>query len=835
MNNNEMKIKGTIIGEAVTLDRRFRNPVFRFISFLIWLIGIAAILVIIDFYILHGFASARLFGLSLVAFSFFLFYLADRNFYFSKAKRPEPFSLEEISKAIKDGNKFNLFQILSFESAKAFSYLPKGLDSTTTELALSVLASPDMNFILFRLGLGREAIENYIKSSEGVPGISEIFISALECAVAEKHHQIEIGDIFYALASSDKTIKKLIIDLKIDLNDLANLIYWQTYIERKIQKEKQFIDPDRLRLTGGVGRDWAFGWTPFLKQFSVDITRQLNEHGLDLEIVGHGKEIDEIKESLLRQNGGNAILVGEPGVGKRTAVLGFAEKVLEGQTFSQLDFEHIVQIDVDYLMAGASNPSEITERISGVLNEVAAAGNIIMYIENIQNLLSSGDAGKINASEVLIPFLDMENIHVLTSCDVANFNRYIVSNTALTQRFTRVNVEEPTGDEMIRILEDVVPHIEQKTSSIVSYGAIKQIVADADKYIQNIPNPEKSINLLDSVATHAVIERGRTVILPKDVDTYITAKYQVPAGEASDVEKEKLINLDKVLHESVIGQNEAVSAVANALRRARAGVTGGKKPIGTFLFLGPTGVGKTETAKALSKAYFGSEGSMVRLDMSEYQNKEDIYRLIGGNIGGEEIQGSLTTAIREHPFSLLLFDEIEKAHKDILDLFLQLLDEGFITDGFGRKVSFTNNIVISTSNAGSNLIREAVKSNQNYESVKKVLLEYLQKENIYRSEFLNRFTSVIVFSPLTEAEIVQVAGLMINRLKQTMIENKGISIEIDPEAVTKLAKIGYDPQMGARPMERAIQEKVENLLAGKILSDELKKGDSITITSEDIK
>lgn len=834
MNNVEMKMEGTIIGEAVMLDRRFRNPIFRFISFIIWLVGVASIAVIIDYYLLHNLDSTRLFGLSLVTVAFFLFYLADRSFYFSKAKRPEPYSLEEILKTIKDGKKFNLFQVLSFESAKAFTYLPEGLDSTTTDLALAILSSPDMNFILFRLGIGRETIENYIKNGEGKQGLSEIMISALNSAIAENHHQIEIGDILYALAESDKSVGKFLIDLKLDLNDLGNLIYWQTYIERKIQKEKQFIDPSRLRLTGGIGRDWAFGWTPFLKQFSVDITRQINEHGLNLEIIGHEKEINEIKESLLRQNGGNAILVGEPGVGKRTAVLGFAKKVLEGQTFSQLDFEHIVQIDIDYLMAGVSNPSEVTERISGVLSEVAAAGNIIMYIENIQNLLSSGDAGKIDATEVLIPFLDMENIHVLASCDMANFNRYIVSNTALMQRFTRVNVEEPSGDEMIRILEDVIPHIEQKTKSVVSYEAIKQIVADAEKYIQNIPNPEKSINLLDSVATHAVIERGKTIIMPKDVDSYITTKYQVPAGEASDVEKEKLINLDKYLHESVIGQNEAILAVSNALRRARAGVSGGKKPIGTFLFLGPTGVGKTETAKALSRAYFGSEGSMVRLDMSEYQNKEDIYRLIGGNVLGEELQGSLTTAIRENPFSLLLFDEIEKAHKDILDLFLQLLDEGFITDGFGRKVSFTNNIVIATSNAGSNLIREAVRSSQDYESVKKALLEYLQQESIYRSEFLNRFTSVIVFSPLSEPEIVQVAGLMINRLKKTMIENKGITIAIDAPAVAKLAKIGYDPQMGARPMERAIQDKVENLLASKILSNELKKGDSITITANDI-
>jgi ATP-dependent Clp protease ATP-binding subunit ClpA len=321
---------------------------------------------------------------------------------------------------------------------------------------------------------------------------------------------------------------------------------------------------------------------------------------------------------------------------------------------------------------------------------------------------------------------------------------------------------------MIRILEDTIPLIEYKSKVFITYEAIKEVISAADKYIVNLPNPEKSINLLDSVASHAVRERGRTVLLPKDVLSYVSDKYEVPAGEASQKEKENLLNLEQIMHQRVVGQTEAINAISNAMRRARAGVTDSKKPIGSFLFLGPTGVGKTETAKALASAYFGKEDKMIRFDMSEFQNKEDIYRFIGSSIGGEAVQGALTTQVREHPFSLLLFDEIEKAHRDILDLFLQMLDEGVITDGFGRKVSFSNTIIIATSNAGANLIRESIKSGTDYEKTKKILLDYLQQNNIYRPEFLNRFSGVIAFSPLSREEIYKICQMQIERLEATI-------------------------------------------------------------------
>jgi len=828
--------KNTVIGKAVDLDRKYTSALFASAFILLWVLAFASVVVLANQYFLHYLSiSIRFVGLAYILLSIFFFYLSDRSFYLTKIKHPKIHLLKNIQESVKKGDSVNIYEVFSFELARVTGGLfSSGKKFSNLEMISALILSSDLNFMLGRLGISKQSLLDETSEDKDADFDYGVGVKALEVAAIEGHHYIEVGDMFVALCSSSSSLKRMLQGMKLEIMDLLNVVFWQTQVLRKDIDDRKFLNPNRLKLTGGIGRDWAFGWTPFLKQYSVDITKEIETRGLDLELVGHDKEIKEIQEALLRQNGGNAIVVGEAGVGKKTTILGFAKKVLEGQTFSHLDFQHVIKIDIDYLMSGLTHPGEVTERISGLLNEVSNAGNIVMYIENVQNLLSSGDAGKIDATEVLLPFLEHSEMHLLATCDVASYNQFILPNTALSQRFTRVSVEEPNSKEMIKILEDSVPLIEYKSKTFITYEAIKEVVVSAERYIVNLPNPEKSINLLDAVAGHASGKRGKTILFPKDVLGYVSEKYEVPAGEANVEEKQKLLNLEEIMHQRVVGQNEAIDAISNALRRARAGVENSKKPIGSFLFLGPTGVGKTETAKALARAYFDSEDKMIRFDMSEFQNKEDIYRFIGSTTGTESVQGVLTTKIREHPFSLLLFDEIEKAHPDILDLFLQMLDEGFITDGSGRKVSFMNSIIIATSNAGANLIRESIKTGADYEQTKKELLDYLQKENIYRPEFLNRFSGIIAFSPLSQEEILKVCQLLVRELVSGLQKNKGISIVVAPDAISALAKIGYDPQMGARPMMRAIEEKLENLLANKILEGELKKGDSFTITAKDI-
>ncbi len=835
--NLKITKSGTIIGKAVNLAIIVDNFALKAIFLLVWLAGAWAILTLAGSISGYIETSDQIYGLAYIVLGIFVLYLLVRTYYKIKLCYPKPIGIEQAIEKAKMGEEFNLYKVFSFELAKVWS---RGIGENwqkknSKDLLLALSNSKDMAFVLARIGVPRREIEKLAKAISPKKSLIDFVARALKIAETESHHQIEVGDLFVAICEYQSEVNRYIEDLGLDVKDILNIVYWQTDVIRDgIKAKKKLIDPDDLHLTGGIGRDWAYGYANLLKQYSSDLTEAISHKGLGLEIIGHDKEIKSMEEALTRQTGGNAILVGDAGVGKQTTVFGFAKRVLEGKAMGSLKNKHVVEIDTDAILAGAGTGGDITARLTGVLNEAVRAGNMILFIDNIQNLFSSGDAGKVNATEVLLHYLESNGVYLIGTSDISSFNKYISTNGALMQHITKINITEPTKGEMVRILEDVVPRVEYHTSSLITYQTVKETIKAADKYILNIPNPEKSITLLDGAASRAAAERGKTIITPKDVDDYVVEKYDVPSSQIKGGEKKKLLALEELMHKRVVGQNEAINAIANAMRRARAQITDSKKPIGSFLFLGSTGVGKTETAKALAESYFGEEDRMIRFDMSEYQNKQDIYRFIGSNIGGDEQQGELTSKVREKPFSLILFDEVEKAHPDILNLFLQVLDEGHLTDGSGRKVSFTNTIIISTSNAGANLIRKSISSGAEYEKTRQALMNHLQEKNIYRPEFLNRFTGVVVFSPLSFDEINKVATLMLDKLIKDIKKNKGVELEVLPDAVAKLAKLGFDPQMGARPMARAIQNRLENLLAKKLLSGEIKKGSKISVSATDI-
>jgi len=831
-NNTNFNSRNTTIGKAVGLAKLSENILFRVFATLIWLFGAIAVIHYVAGFV--GLIEKANTGLLFILISIFLIYLSLRSFYFMKILEPRELSLDKVKAQIAAGEATNLFTYLELDLAKVLFDLSAGKDIQTVtakELALALLDSREIDYILLRLGISRaEMISAVKKISESGPALP-LLLSSLDIALEAGHTEIKSGDLFFALCKGDQFFHDFMAELRIDNSDVENLVSWHDRIDEEKLKRRNWLDPDRLKLSGGIGRDWSFGYTNYLRQFSTDITETIKNYGLGLEVIGRDSEINQIGEALLHEGSGDVIVVGEPGIGKRTVILGFAKKVLEGGV-ATLAHAHIFQVNVDALLSGLNGPSELTERIARVLSEVATAGNAIIFIENINNLLSSGEAGKADVSEALIPYLENKDVHLIGTCDVAAYNKLILSNAILAERFTRVTVKEPDKSSMTKILVSTVPMIEARTKSFISYEALKETVRLADRYVINLPNPEKSITLLDGATAKAAAERGETIILPKDVDMYIKEKYDVPVGEVDEKEKSKLLNLEERMHQTIVGQNEAVKALADAMRRSRAQISDAKKPIGSFLFLGPTGVGKTATAKALAEVYFGGESKMLRFDMSEYQNKEDVYRLIGSNLGGQSEDGLLVSAVREKPFSLLLFDEFEKADPDILNLFLQILDEGFLTDGSGRKVSFQNTIIIATSNAGAEEIRLAIQNGIDYERTRKELSDYLQKQGIYKPELLNRFTSVIVFSPLTPIEIQTIATAMIEDLTKSVFENQGVKLIVNPDAITALSKIGFDPKLGARPMERVIEDKIQNLLATKLLSNELKKGDSFTITKE---
>jgi len=711
-------------------------------------------------------------------------------------------------------------------------------------LLAAIEQSHDGKYLLLRAGFGLEkdlsgmiadAVLKIPKSESGQVQFSNEFIAVINDARSNaqknNHNSITTGDLLIGLIDKCEVFKQMMYEIKIKLEDLQEVVEWKELLDTYRQRQKLlFYDKPT---SGGIGKDWSYGFTRMLNQYAKNLNTEIEFSG-EAHVYGREREVDEIERILSKTSQNNALLIGAQGIGKKTIVKGFASKIVAGNVLPALKYTEVFQVDTGALLSGSANVQEIASKVKQLLNEASRAGNIILFFDNFQDLVSRGEGvGQANTSEIILPYLQGA-VRIVGATDIKSYHRDIEPNVGVAALFEKVEVHETSVDETISVLEEMIPPIEYRDGVFWPYQAVREVVQVAGKYIQNKPFPTKAIELVDEVSV-AVAKNGGKIVLPKMVDDHVSAKLEVPVTAAEGKEAQKLLHLEEFLHQRVIAQDEAIKAVSAAMRRARAGLAAGKRPIGTFLFLGPTGVGKTETSKALAEAYFGSEKSMIRVDMSEYQEPSSIYKLLGSppSAGGTGEKGQLTTAVMDNPFSLILLDEIEKAHKDILTLFLQVFDDGRLTDGTGQVIDFTNTIIISTSNAGSELIRQALNKKVTGDPLKKILLEYLQRQGIFRPEFLNRFDAVVAFHPLSPENIFEVAKLMLKKLAARMAE-KEINLKFTDAAVTKLAKLGFDPVYGARPMRRAIQDKVENALAESILSGKTQRGASILIDEKDI-
>jgi ATP-dependent Clp protease ATP-binding subunit ClpC len=471
----------------------------------------------------------------------------------------------------------------------------------------------------------------------------------------------------------------------------------------------------------------------------------------------------------------------------------------------------------------------VVSKIRQLFGEAYRAGDVILVINDIDAFLDPHtEAGRVNATEALLPFFQ-SGLRIVGTTTPQGYHSTIGKNSQLSMLLGKLEIAELSAGQTLMILQDALVFFERSSNIFFSNSALKEIVKLAGKLIQNLPNPEKSLEVLEEVAVYVTSKTHDVVVRKEHVQKVISIRTKVPVEKVAGEERGLLLNLEKVLHERIVGQDEAIGEIANTMRRARAGIRSEKKPIGSFLFLGPTGVGKTETTKALASVYFGSEKNIIRFDMSEFQQVHSINRLIGDADKNEG--GLLTEAIMEKPFSLVLLDEIEKAHPKVLDLFLQVFDEGRLTDAIGRTVSFTNAIFIATSNAGAEKIREMVKGGSDPSDMREEILDYLQKNGIFRPEFLNRFDAVIIFRPLSAKELREVVILLLNELNERLAE-KEIQVAITPELADAIALHAFHPEFGARPVRRYIQEHLENYVASKLLSDQIKRGQIVEIPIE---
>lgn len=640
--------------------------------------------------------------------------------------------------------------------------------------------------------------------------------------------------------------------------------------------------------------------TPSLDQFSRDLTELARDGKLD-PVVGRETEIDRVIQILSRRSKNNPCLIGEPGVGKTAIVEGIAERIMGGMVPDTVLGKRVVSLDLSGIVAGSKYRGEFEERIKKVLAEVAKAGNVLLFIDEIHTIIGAGGAeGAIDASNILKPALARGEVQVIGATTIEEYRKYIEKDAALERRFQPVVVEEPTEEEAISILKGLRGQYESHHHVTITDEAVEAAVRLSARYINDRFLPDKAIDLMDEAAAKVRLHVGgdpreaaelrreiaesqetleqalsggdleaareaqtkrqeleekleklnakakqggrrhHQTVGEDEIADVVSGWTKIPVKKLTEGEAARLKKLEAALHKRVIGQEEAVSAVTKAVRRGRVGLKDPKRPIGSFLFLGPTGVGKTEISKALAEAVFGQEQAMIRVDMSEYMEKHSVSKMIGSPPGyvGHEDGGQLSEKVRRNPYAVILFDEIEKAHPDVFNILLQVLDDGHITDSQGRKVDFKNTIIIMTSNAGAQAIVEPKKlgfasgndEKQNYERMKGSVMEEVRR--IFKPEFLNRIDETIVFRALNKDDMKQIVGLMTKELAKRCETQLGITLVVRDAAKQYIVDKAYDPKYGARPLRRKIQDEIEDPLAEKLLDGSIRRGDEVIVTTK---
>ena len=727
------------------------------------------------------------------------------------------------------------------------------------------------------------------------PRLRDILDGAMELA-EEQYHVKELGTEFFLLAT---ILERQNVALKLMEAAGANVpkIYFETLAAMgvNLQEHRQDLTGDPQQ-----GQDGAAGGRNMLEMYSRDLTAQAESGAMD-PVVGRETEMKRVIQILSRRTKNNPCLIGEPGVGKAAIVEGLAQKIVRGEVPASVQGKRLLTLDLSGMVAGSKYRGEFEERIKGVIEEVRNAGDVILFVDEMHTLIGAGGAeGSIDASNILKPALARGEIQMIGATTINEYHKYVERDAALERRFQPVQVEEPDEAQTLEILKGIVPRYEEHHQVHVSKEAMEEAVRLSQRYINDRNLPDKAIDVIDEACAavrlknpvkkesdplaelekklaaedeklaKAVVdgrlraarasrkrydqlqeqfekllrqpaeqakEKELPLVTAEDVAGVISVWSKVPVSQLTEKESERLLRLEDTLHKRVIGQEDAVKAVSKAIRRGRVGLQDPNRPIGSFLFLGPTGVGKTELAKALAAAVFGDEKNMIRVDMSEYMEQYAVSKMIGsapGYVGYDE-GGQLTDKVRKNPYSVVLFDEIEKANPDVFNILLQILDEGHLTDSKGRQVNFRNTIIIMTSNVGARNIVDSRSigfsqkptKEQEYEKMQAGVMAEVRK--MFRPEFINRIDGIEVFHALTHEELLRITTLLCNDLARRAKEQLGLTLRIAPSLKEHLVDQYADPKMGARPLRRALQSVVEDELSTRLLAEEFAKGDSVTI------
>jgi len=703
-----------------------------------------------------------------------------------------------------------VFEKLSDEGA---TFFPKFIEDTQIKFILT--KTELLNF-------------EFLQKLQDAPAVNYMEVSqcAHKIALNHKCRFVEMEHIFLALINNISKIDQILATYGSSSESIENAILW-VVTEREDNARLHFWQEDYvLPKMGGTGRGMTGRVTPALDSISEDFTKRALYEPTS-KYITHKEEIKKIAE-LLSSSKVNVLIIGEPGSGKTTIIKNLAFTVMKGTEYDSIKFKRIVSLNAGSLIAGTRSSGEVAQKIKKVMDEVEKSGDIILFIDEIHNLVSdTQDNSAENASifSILEPYLASSKIQFIGATNKENFRKYVEPNGSFARLFQIVDIPQASKEDTLEVLKAFGRQLETRYRVLISLPALKKIIELSDKLIHDRVFPDKAIDILSR--TVASVSKATKYVTSEEVAKEISQITHVPVSNISEDESRKLLNIEVEMKKRVIGQDGAVNQIGGALRRARAGMRNENKPIASFLFVGTTGVGKTETAKALARTYFGSEKAMIRLDMSEYQQMDSINRLIGTPDG--KSKGILAEAVRSAPFAMILLDEIEKAHPNILLTFLQVLDDGRLTDSSGRVIDFTNTIIIATSNVGTSGIQTIAVQNGTFEQMSESALKDVHEK--FAPEFLNRFSGIIVFRPLTLDDVQRIAVLMLDRVK-TAAETKGVKVFFKAELILELVKRGFSPQWGARPLARVIEDTVESYLAVKLLSRELKMGDTVYLGLE---
>ncbi len=756
--------------------------------------------------------------------------------------------------------------------------------------------------ILAENGADESFVLKYLEQNSGTKKIKTLVYSdklntLLEQAEKEadrlRNEKIGTEHILHAILKSEDTLAiKLLNSMAVNLK--------KTFVDTLVALGMDMTQAKRELGALSNPKNKKKSSFPTLEQYSRDLTEAAREDRLD-PVVGRNAEVERVMQILCRRMKNNPCLVGEPGVGKTAVVEGLAQMIASGTVPEILADKRILSLDLSGMVAGSKYRGEFEERIKRVIAEVRAAGNVILFVDELHTLIGAGGAeGAMDASNILKPALSRGEVQMIGATTRTEYRKYIEKDAALERRFQPVYVEEPTREETIAILQGLRSKYEEHHGVTISDDALEAATDYAIRYINDRFLPDKAIDLIDEAASRKKLgifagnktakkaeetrhnleealeaalaegdieaaqalkkdldktdkkiekikynmrekEQEQMLVTEEDVADVVSVWTKIPVSKITQTESQRLLKLEEILHKRVVGQNEAVETVAKAIRRGRVGLKDPKRPIGSFLFLGPTGVGKTELSKALAEAMFGNENAIIRVDMSEYMEKHSVSKMIGsppGYVGFEE-GGQLSEQVRKNPYSVILFDEIEKAHPDVFNVLLQVLDDGRITDSQGRTVDFKNTIIIMTSNAGAQRIVDPKKlgfSNvENAESEHKDMKNNVMEEikRMFKPEFLNRIDDIIVFRALSKEDVKGIAALMLKELKNRLAKQMDITLTYGDTVKNFIFEKGYDKKYGARPLKRAIQNNIEDSLAEEILSGKIQASDKVSMTVVD--